>query len=182
MIQITAIIYTFAVVSKKEAWWKWIALLKCAEVALTVILALSSQIPAPLELAYIAPFTSQATAIRVIYFASQGISRKRVPKQVADHLLVIRLFIILVLAIILGLSLARYYIRLMLIQWILYMVSSTVGYRLPESPYWSSSPTIGDSEVALSLNGQPSFSRSLPDNSSSPYLDGHQSPPRPAYA
>lgn len=71
----------------------------------------------------------------------------------ADYLLVIGLFIILVSATVLSLLLTGYYIRLMLIQWILYIVSSTVGYRLPESLYWSSSLIIGDLEVALSLNG-----------------------------
>lgn len=170
MIQITAIIYSFAVVIRKESWLKWVAILELVEVTLIVIFAMVPEIPTPLELAYITPFTSQAAAIGVILFASRGISSDRVPKRTADHLWLLGLLLIMVSALVLGLSLAGYYERLMFPQWLLYMTISTVGYRLSES----SSPMGGDSEIALTPNRQPNFS-SLTDNSSSPQLHDRQS-------
>ncbi|KAH6881165.1 hypothetical protein B0T10DRAFT_411430, partial [Thelonectria olida] len=169
MIQIAAIIYSFAVVTMKEAWWRWVAILECVEVTSIVLFALRSEIAAPLELAYIAPFTSQAATIGVIFFTSKGIESKSIPKHMADHLLT-GLVVILVSTSVLVLPLSGLYTRLMLTQWVLFMLSSTVGYRLPDS----SSPTGGDSEIALTPNRQLNFS-SLADNSPWLQLDGRQS-------
>ncbi|KAH7114950.1 hypothetical protein B0J13DRAFT_459917, partial [Dactylonectria estremocensis] len=64
IIQITAIIYSFAVL-------KWIAILELVKVILIVIFAMVPEIPTPLELAYIAPVTSQAAAVGVIPFTAR---------------------------------------------------------------------------------------------------------------
>ncbi|KAH6881048.1 hypothetical protein B0T10DRAFT_411211, partial [Thelonectria olida] len=170
MIQITAIIYSFAVVTMKGAWWKCVTILEYVEVTSIVLFALRSEIAAPLELACIALFTSQAATIGVIFFTSRGIESKRIPKHMADHLRVMGLVVILVSTSVLVLRLSGLYTRLMLTEWVLFMLSSTVGYRLPES----SSPTGGDSEIALTPNRQSNFS-SLADNSPWLQLDGRQS-------
>ncbi|CAI6082997.1 unnamed protein product, partial [Clonostachys chloroleuca] len=131
IIQIVAIIFTFTVIIKEECWWKWLIVLECIEVLVVVILAMIPNIPAPLELAYIAPFTSQVATVGILFLASREISFEI--KRIVDHLLLLGFFIILTSATVLGHSLASYYTRLKLTQWLLYMAISTVGYRLPES-------------------------------------------------
>lgn len=84
-------------------------------------------IPTPMELACIAPFTSQAAAVGVVFSASRGIPSVRVPKRTADHLWLLGLLLMLVSALVFGLSLAGYYERLIFPQWLLYMTISTVG-------------------------------------------------------
>jgi hypothetical protein len=78
--------------------------------------------PAPLELAYITPFTSQVAAIGVLFLASRGMLSE---KRIADHLLFLGLFIILASAGVLGLSLVGCYTRLVFPQWLLYMAMLT---------------------------------------------------------
>ncbi|KAM5357023.1 hypothetical protein ACJZ2D_016696 [Fusarium nematophilum] len=175
IIQIIAIIYPFFIAARKESWLKCITILECVEAMLIVILATAPEISTPIELAYIAPFTSQAAAIGVMLFASGGIPSERVPKHMADHLLFLGLLLMLVSVLVLGLSLAGYYERLVFPQWLLYMTISTVGYRLPESAHPGPYQTEGDSEIGLHRSGHSSLSRSLPDNPTSPNLDGHQS-------
>ncbi|KAH7146041.1 hypothetical protein EDB81DRAFT_933732 [Dactylonectria macrodidyma] len=175
IIQILAIIYAFAVATRKESWLKWVAILECVEVTLIVIFAMVPEVPTPLELAYIAPFTSQAAAIGVIFFASRGIPSERVPKRTADHLWLLSFLLMLVSALVLGLSLTGDYERLMFPHWLLYMTISTVGYRLSESSDRSHRPADGDSELGLNPSRQLSLSHSLRDSSASPTLDGHQS-------
>ncbi|CAI6057984.1 unnamed protein product, partial [Clonostachys chloroleuca] len=122
ILQIIAIIYTFTIIINKEGWWKWLIILECIEVILAVILVTIPNIPAPLELAYITPFTSQVAAIGVLFLASRGMSSE---KRIADHLLFLGLFIILASAGVLGLSLVGCYTRLVFPQWLLHMAILT---------------------------------------------------------
>jgi hypothetical protein len=122
---------------------------------------------------YITAFTSQAAAIGVILFACRGISSKRVPKRTGDHLWLLGLFLILVSALVLGLSATGFYGRLMLPQWLLYMAMSTVGYRLSDSSHRSPRPTDGDSEIGLTPSRQLSLGLLLPWQ---PNFDTHRRP------
>ncbi|GKU12612.1 unnamed protein product, partial [Fusarium langsethiae] len=163
VIQILTIIYTFAVLGN-EVWWKSAVIVECVEVALILLLALIPQIPTPVELAYILPFTSQTTAVGVIWIASRGISRDKIPKHMADHLLGLGLITSLVSVVLLPLSLVGYFPRWMTLQWMLFMVITTVAYRLPESSARNTSS--GGSEVELTIMSQPpSLGNSFPESS-----------------
>jgi peptidoglycan/LPS O-acetylase OafA/YrhL len=107
-------------------------MLQCVEVMLVVILAMIPQVSIPIELTYIAPLTSQAAAIGVVLLSSSGMKRGRPAKNTADHLLFLSLFIMVISALVAGLSLSGYYEKLILPQWLLHMTVSTVNYRLPE--------------------------------------------------
>ncbi|KAH7304478.1 hypothetical protein B0I35DRAFT_445318 [Stachybotrys elegans] len=164
-----AIIYPFSVAISKEHWLKWIAICETIEATLIIIFAMVPGISTSMEMACIVPFTSQASAIGIIIFASRGISSKRVPKHTSDHLSLLAFLLLLLSGLLLGLSLAGYYERLMLTQWLLYMTISTVGYRLPESSYQAE----GDSEIGLHTNRQRNLSHSLPESPSSPNVGSH---------
>ncbi|KAH7302878.1 hypothetical protein B0I35DRAFT_447688 [Stachybotrys elegans] len=166
-----AIIYPFSVAISKEHWLKWIAICETIEAMLIIIFAMVSRISTSMELACIVPFTSQASAIGIILFASRGISSKRVPKHTADHLSLLAFLLLLLSGLLLGLSLAGYYERLMLTQWLLYITISTVGYRLPERA--PNSYQAGDSEIELHTNHQQNLSHSLPESPSSPNVGSH---------
>ncbi|KAH7201184.1 hypothetical protein DER44DRAFT_869526 [Fusarium oxysporum] len=152
IIQIIAITYPFAIAIRKEPWLKWIAILQCVEVMLIVILAMIPNISTPVELAYIAPLTSQAAVIGVVFISSRGIYTERVPKHTAYHLLFLALLLVLISALVFGLSLTGYYEKLIFPQWLLYMIISTVGYRLPENEHQGPRQTNGDSELELVVN------------------------------
>ncbi|CAI6101435.1 unnamed protein product, partial [Clonostachys chloroleuca] len=122
ILQVIAIIYTFTIIINKEGWWKWLLVVEYIEVILAIILVMIPNTPAPLELAYMTPFTSQVAAIGVLFLASRGMSSE---KRIADHLLLLSLFIILASASVLGLSLAGCYTRLVFPQWLLYMAILT---------------------------------------------------------
>ncbi|KAH7230147.1 uncharacterized protein BKA55DRAFT_526185 [Fusarium redolens] len=108
VIHIITIIYTFAVLGN-EIWWKSAAALVCVEVALILIFTMIPQVPTPVELAYIMPFTSQTAAIGVIWASSRDIFRNRIQKNTADHLLGLGLITLLVSALLLPLSTLRYF-------------------------------------------------------------------------
>ncbi|KAF4470070.1 hypothetical protein FALBO_3029 [Fusarium albosuccineum] len=171
IIQIPGIIYLLAVPIKIEAWVKWIAILECAAVTSIVIVALVPGIPTPRELAYIVPFTSQAAVVGLVFYESSVV--KRVPKTMTDHLLFLGLFLIAVSTVLLMLSLAGRYERLMFPQWLLYMTISTISYRLPEYSHQSPDPVDGDLEIELRPASQPTFSHSPTEDSTSPNLAGH---------
>ncbi|KAH7186504.1 hypothetical protein DER44DRAFT_681814 [Fusarium oxysporum] len=132
VIQIIMIIYTFAVLGN-EIWWKSAAALVCVEFALILIMTLIPQVPTPVELAYILPFTSQAAAMGTIWASSRGIFRNRIQKHTADHLLGLGLITLLVSTLLLPLSTLGYFRSQMTLQWVFFMVITTVAYRLPES-------------------------------------------------
>jgi uncharacterized membrane protein YbjE (DUF340 family) len=102
---------------------------------LIVILAMILNISTPVELAYIAPLTSQAASVGVLFLSSRGIQTERVPRQTAYHLLFLALLLVLISALVFGLSLTGYYEKLIYPQWLLYILISTVGYRLPENEH-----------------------------------------------
>ncbi|CAI6088489.1 unnamed protein product, partial [Clonostachys chloroleuca] len=86
---------------------KWLLVLECIEVLLAVILATIPNMSAPLELAYMAPFTSQVAVIGVLFLASRAMLSE---KRLTDHLLVLGLLVILVSAVVLVLSLIGFLI------------------------------------------------------------------------
>lgn len=132
MNQIIAIIYTFAVVYAEESWWKMAVIVECVEVGIVLFFAPIQEISTPIELAYMTPLTSQALAIIVIYLASRRSFPNKAPRHTADHLLSAGLFVIIAFAAVLGLSLAGFLPRLLVIQWFIFVSVLTVGYRLPE--------------------------------------------------
>ncbi|RTE68423.1 hypothetical protein BHE90_017200 [Fusarium euwallaceae] len=92
-------------------------------------------------------------------------------KPTADYLSILTLLLILVSALLLGLSHAGYYLTSMLLQWFLYIMGSALGYRLPEIKYRRRYRTGGNSELEMSPSRQPSPSDSVHDNQSSASLD-----------
>ncbi|KAJ0135522.1 Vacuolar calcium ion transporter [Fusarium oxysporum f. sp. albedinis] len=168
VIQIITIIYTFAVLGN-EIWWKSAAALVCVEFALILIITLIPQVPTPVELAYILPFTSQAAAMGTIWASSRGIFRNRIQKHTADHLLGLGLITLLVSALLLPLSTLGYFRSQMTLQWVFFMVITTVAYRLPESS--SNEPaTTSASQIELTPMGG-SCSMNEPPPESSPDLN-----------
>lgn len=127
-----AILFEFTIMIEKEGWWKWLVILECVEVALVIALALVLRIRAPLELAYVAPITSQVAVAGVLYLAFRELPFVSSDlKRTVDHLLSLGLFALLISATVIGLSLARYYTNRMLDQWLFYMAILTVTYRSP---------------------------------------------------
>jgi hypothetical protein len=166
--QILTIIYIFAVLGNK-IWWKLAAVLQCVEVTLVWISVLILQVPSPIEMAYILAFTSQAAAIGVIWASSRGIFRNRIQKHTADHLLGLGLVTCLVLAILLPLSLVGHFPRWTTLQWMLFMIITTVAHRILESTDHNTSPISG-SEIELALvRGSRSMKEPPPE--SSPHLN-----------
>ncbi|CZR35906.1 uncharacterized protein FPRO_03834 [Fusarium proliferatum ET1] len=164
VIQIITIIYTFAVLGN-EIWWKATAALVCVEVALILIIILIPKVPTPVELSYILPFTSQAAAMGTIWASSRGIFRNRIQKHTADHLLGLGLITFLVSALLLPLSILGYFRSQMTLQWVFFMVITTVAYRLPESS--SNEPaTTSASQIELTpMGGSCSMNEPPPESS-----------------
>jgi hypothetical protein len=104
--------------------------------------------------------------IGVLFLASRKVSFER--KPMVDHLLLLGLFVILISATVMGLSLAGHYTRLMLPQWLLYMAISTVGYRVPSTPR-QTSPVHLDIELGVAPTAR------LHDDLNSPHLNSQQS-------
>ncbi|KAK2477148.1 hypothetical protein H9L39_12372 [Fusarium oxysporum f. sp. albedinis] len=128
-----------------------------------------STFPTPVELAYILPFTSQAAAMGTIWASSRGIFRNRIQKHTADHLLGLGLITLLVSALLLPLSTLGYFRSQMTLQWVFFMVITTVAYRLPESS--SNEPaTTSASQIELTPMGG-SCSMNEPPPESSPDLN-----------
>ncbi|CAI6092382.1 unnamed protein product, partial [Clonostachys chloroleuca] len=144
-----AIIFTFTIIINKEGWWKWLLVLECIEVVLAVILVMMPNIPAPLELACMTTFTSQVASIGVLFLASRVMLTE---KRIADHLLVLGLLVILVSAVVLGLSLIGFLTSAAWPQLVLNLFIVTVSYRLPASPR-PASHIDGDSELELAAHG-----------------------------
>lgn len=141
----------------------------CVEFALILIITLIPQVPTPVELAYILPFTSQAAAMGIIWVSSRGIFRNRIQKHTADHLLGLGLITLLVSALLLPLSTLGYFRSQMTLQWVFFMVITTVAYRLPESS--SNEPaTTSASQIELTPMGG-SCSMNEPPPESSPDLN-----------
>ncbi|CAI6089424.1 unnamed protein product, partial [Clonostachys chloroleuca] len=138
--------------------WKWLLVLECIEVVLAVILVMMPNIPAPLELACMTTFTSQVASIGVLFLASRVMLSE---KRIADHSLVLGLLVILVSAVVLGLSLIGFLASAAWPQLLLNMFIVTVSYRLPASPR-PASHIDEDSELELAAHG-------LHDDSGSPH-------------
>ncbi|KAG4269057.1 hypothetical protein FPRO04_12289 [Fusarium proliferatum] len=128
-----------------------------------------STFPTPVELAYILPFTSQAAAIGTIWASSRGIFRNRIQKHTADHLLGLGLITLLVSALLLPLSTLGYFRSQMTLQWVFFMVITTVAYRLPESSS-NETATTSASQIELTPMGG-SCSMNEPPPESSPDLN-----------
>ncbi|EEU33804.1 uncharacterized protein NECHADRAFT_89120 [Fusarium vanettenii 77-13-4] len=174
IVQIIAIIYPFAAGIGKGSWLKWLIILECLEITGITILAMVSRTPPPLQLDNVAPFTSQAAAIGSILLASRKLLSKGGPKQTADFLLGLTLLLMLVSALLLGLSLAGYYTASKFLQWFLYIMSSALGYRLAETEYGKSRRTGGNSDLEMNPSRQPGLNDSVYDNQSSASLNEDQ--------
>lgn len=172
-----AIIYPFAVGNEKEWYLKCLFIIECLQVTAITIFVMVPETPTPLQLAYVAPFTSQAATIGFILSASRKVQSEGASKPTADYLLILSLFLILVSALLLGLSLAGYYITSMLLQWFLYIMGSALGYRLPEAQYRRRHRAGGDSELEMNPSRELSLSDSVHYNQSSASLNGDQAPP-----
>ena len=168
--QIVAIIYPFATGVEKESWLKWLIILECLEITVIVIFAMVSRDSTPPQLVNIAPFTSQAAAVGFILSASRRLSNG-VSKRTTDFLLGLTLLLMLVLALLLGLSLAGYYITSKLLQWFLYIMGPALGYRLADTEHGKPRQTGGDSEHEMNPSRQRSVNDSVYDNQSSASLD-----------
>ncbi|CAH0054798.1 unnamed protein product, partial [Clonostachys solani] len=131
-IQIIAITYPFAVPYVKREWWKWAVILECVEALAVTVCALCLQNRAPLELAYIVPFTSQTLAFIAILQASKGLP-ERPTKHLADYLLTTGIVFSLISLLVLGLSLARLLDRLLYVQCGLFILSLTIVLRPADS-------------------------------------------------
>ena len=167
-----AIIYPFAVGSGIEFWLKCLFILEWTEVTAITIFVMVPGIPTPPQVAYIGPFISQAAAIGFILFASRRVPSEGTSKSTADYLLILSLLLILVSALLLGLSLAGYYTASMLPQWLLYIMGSVPGYRPPEAQYRRHHRAGGISELEMNSSRELSLSDSVYDNQSSASLDG----------
>lgn len=171
MDQIIAIIYPFALGVGKESWLRWPIILECLEITVIVIFAMVSKDSTPPQLVNIAPFTSQAAAVGFILFASRRLLSNGVPKRTTDFLLGLTLLLMLVSALLLGLSLAGYYTTSKLLQWFLYIMSPALGYRLAETEHGKPRQTGGDSQFEMNRSRQRSLNDSVFDNQSSASLD-----------
>ncbi|KAI8680545.1 hypothetical protein NCS57_00336100 [Fusarium keratoplasticum] len=172
IVQIMAIIYPFAVGSGKEWCLECLFILECLEVTVITIFVMVPETPTPLQLAYVAPFTSQAATIGFILFASRRVPSEGTSKPTADYLSILSLLLILVSALLLGLSLAGYYTASMLPQWLLYIMGSVLGYRPPEAQYRRRNREGDNSELEMNPSRELSLSDSAYNNQSSASLDG----------
>jgi hypothetical protein len=142
------------------------AALVCVEVALILIFTMIPQVSTPVKLAYIMPFTSQTAAIGVIWASSRGIFRNRIQKNTADHLLGLGLITLLASALLLPLSTLRYFRSQMTLQWVFFMVITTVAYRLPESSNNEHAQTSASQIELTPMGGSRSMNEPLPESSS----------------
>jgi hypothetical protein len=122
-------------------------------------------IPTPPQVACIGPFISQAAAIGFILFASRRVPSEGTSKSTADYLLILSLLLILVSALLLGLSLAGYYTASMLPQWLLYIMGSVPGYRPPDAQHRRRHRAGENSELEMNPSRQ-SLSDSAYNNQS----------------
>jgi phosphatidylglycerophosphate synthase len=108
-------------------------ILECFETFAVTTCAICLESRAPLELAYIAPITSQTVAFIAIWQASRGLP-ERPAKHLADYLLTTGTVFSLISLLVLGLSLARLLDRLLYVQCGLFILSLTIGLR-PTDPH-----------------------------------------------
>lgn len=116
-------------------------MIECVKVTFIVIFAMVPEIPTPLELTYIAPFTSQATTARAVLFASRVIPSVEIPKHTADHLSLLGSLLMVVSALALGLSLVGYYERLIFPLPTVASLHGNLGCGLSTSGEFTSEPS-----------------------------------------
>jgi hypothetical protein len=126
-----SITYSFSIPYVKRKWWKWAVILECVETLAVTTCALRLETQAPLELAYIEPFTFQTVAFIAILQASRGLPERSV-KHLADYLLTTGSVFSLMSMLILGLSLARFLDRLIYVHYGFFILSLMISLRLTD--------------------------------------------------
>ncbi|KAF4440038.1 hypothetical protein F53441_12409 [Fusarium austroafricanum] len=101
----------------------------------------------------------------IIWASSQGISRNRIQKHTADHLLGLGLITLLVFALLLPLSALGYFRSQMTLQWLFFMVITTVAYRLPDSSNNKPAPASGSQIELAPMSGSCGTNGPSPENS-----------------